>query len=79
MAASTTKAKRGGEWEKELKEGSNEVERLEAKRRARSSSTAVATQKALNEDLSNRLLAQYRRWDRSGGCAIGRMHVCSQR
>lgn len=77
MAAPTTKAKRGGELETQMKEGHAEQERLRAARQTRSTTKALENTTVAVEEVTSKLEAQYRRWDPSGGCAIRRVCGCS--
>lgn len=79
MAAPTTKAKKGGEWETALRERRGELARLGAASRTRGNDKAVGKVALDVDEISAKLEAQYRRWDFSGGCAIRRSHVCSKR
>ena len=79
MAAPTTKAKRGGEWERGRDEAQEEVERLQAAPRTRGNRKALVEETVVVQDLSNALEKQYRLWERSGEVAIRRAYVCAQR
>ncbi|CAN0282795.1 unnamed protein product [Ectocarpus sp. 4 AP-2014] len=79
MAAPTTKAKEGGEWETALRERREEVARLGAAPRTRGNAKSVGKVALDVDEISAKLEAQYRRWDFSGGRAIRRTHVCSKR
>lgn len=78
MAAPTTKAKKGGEWETTLRERREEAARLGAALRTRGNAKAVGKVALEVDEISAKLEAQYRRWELSGGCAIRRTHVCFQ-
>jgi len=75
MAAPTTKARRGGEWETALGEMSEEAARLEAKPRTRGNAKAVGKVASDKQEVSSKLEAQYRRWESSGVCALRRVYV----
>ena len=75
MAAPTTKAKRGGEWETAENVGCQEVERLKKKPSTRLNSKLIATEKKGLAIVQDNLYQQYCRWERSGVCALRRMYV----
>lgn len=72
MAAPTSKAKSGGEWETERDEALLQAEKLQVAPRTRGNRKALTKQTGIVDDSNDKLFAQYLRWDRSGGCVIRR-------